>query len=275
MDWFYAANGQQVGPITESQLDELRRNGNIHGSTLVWHAGLPDWQPLQTARPTQASPPAPPTAVPASSPPSAPCAECQRVFPQTEMVFLNHSWVCAQCKPIFVQRMREGVGPAGSQVWRFNRQLVCRPGTSLPDRCVKCNVPVHGSRLKRQLYWHPALVYVLLLVNLLVYIIVALFVRKRATLDVGLCDAHRKRRVLIIAGSWLTVLSGIALFVYGLSNNQGGIALFGFLAFLVAAIVGAVLGPQVSAAKIDKDFVWVKGVCREYLEQLPDWSGPA
>src|SRR5262245_17994892 len=113
MDWYYAANGQQVGPVSETQLDELQRNGAIHGATLVWRSGLPDWQPLQNARPTSTPATPPSTASPAVTPgvgsASAPCAECPRVFPQSEMVFLNRSWACAQCKPIFIQRMKEGV----------------------------------------------------------------------------------------------------------------------------------------------------------------------
>ena len=280
MDWYYAANGQQVGPIPESQLDELIRNRTVEGTTLVWRDGLTEWQPLQTVRPTGAVPPLPPLPVPGQgslkmATATSVCAECQRSFPQSEMVVLNRSWVCEQCKPVFVQRMKEGVGPSGGQLWRFKRQLVCRPGASLPDRCVKCNVPTHGSRMKRQLYWHPSLVYLLILVNLLVYVIVAMIVRKRATLQVGVCAAHRKRRLLIIAGSWLTALAGMALIFYGLSNNQGGLSLIGLIAFLGAIIVGAVLGPLVSAVKIDNEYVWVKGVCREYLETLPEWSGPA
>jgi hypothetical protein len=283
MEWYYVANGQQTGPVTEAQLDELIRNGTVQASTLVWRAGLPEWQPLSVARP--GAPAAPPPLRTVSTPApgmvagaiaagaTAPCAECQRVFPQSEMVFLNRSWVCAQCKPIFVQRMKEGVGPAGSQLWRLKKQLVCRPETVLPERCVKCNSPTQG-RLKRRLYWHPPLVYLLILINLLVYAIVAIIVRKRARLEIGLCEAHRKRRILIIAVSWLTVLLGIVFVIYGVGNNQGGLAALGVLAILVAAVVGAILGPQVAAAKIDKDYVWLKGVCPEYLESLPEWGGP-
>lgn len=275
MDWFYAANGQQVGPIAETQLEELRRLGAINDATLVWREGLAGWQPLSSVR--AAAVPGGIGGVSGSAPgvTAAQCVECQRVFPQGEMLLLNRSWVCANCKPIFVQRMKEGVGPVGGMLWRYKKQLVVRPETPLPDRCVKCNAPANGSRLRRRLYWHHWGVYFLLLVNLLIYAVVAIIVRKRANLEIGLCETHRKRRIIIVAGSWLTALAGIGMMVYGFSaTNAGAFAGIGALVFLTALIVGVVAGPQVAAAKIDKEFVWVRGVCREYLAELPEWNGP-
>jgi uncharacterized RDD family membrane protein YckC len=36
------------------------------------------------------------------------CANCGQLFAQTDVVFIGSSYVCAGCKPIFLQRMREG-----------------------------------------------------------------------------------------------------------------------------------------------------------------------
>src|SRR5262249_31752161 len=145
------------------------------------------------------------------------CAECRQTFPQSEMLFLNRSWICAGCKPLFIQRLKEGASPLGGELWRYRRQLVLRPGTVVPDRCVKCNSPANGSRLRRRLYWHPPLVYLLILVNLLLYVIVALVIRKRAVIDIGICAVHRQRRIIIIALSWSSILVGVAMLVYGIA----------------------------------------------------------
>jgi len=51
MNWFYAAEGQQKGPISEMDFTMLAREGTIKGDTLVWREGLPDWQPLSNVRP--------------------------------------------------------------------------------------------------------------------------------------------------------------------------------------------------------------------------------
>lgn len=50
MQWWRAGpDGQQVGPLTESALQAERKAGAISDDTLVWHAGLPGWMPLQQA----------------------------------------------------------------------------------------------------------------------------------------------------------------------------------------------------------------------------------
>lgn len=42
--WFYAANGQSLGPINEDELVTYIRNRHITPQTLVWTAQLGDWK---------------------------------------------------------------------------------------------------------------------------------------------------------------------------------------------------------------------------------------
>ena len=51
MNWFYAENGQQKGPVPEFEFASLIKGGNIKASTPVWREGMPDWQPLSQVRP--------------------------------------------------------------------------------------------------------------------------------------------------------------------------------------------------------------------------------
>lgn len=44
--WYYAVNGQQMGPIDEAQLKGLLANGSINEGTLVWKNGMSTWQTL-------------------------------------------------------------------------------------------------------------------------------------------------------------------------------------------------------------------------------------
>jgi hypothetical protein len=39
------------------------------------------------------------------------CVLCGQAFREADMIHIAGSWVCAACKPLFVQRMTEGVGP--------------------------------------------------------------------------------------------------------------------------------------------------------------------
>ena len=41
------------------------------------------------------------------------CCECGNTFPPDDMIHYGDAWVCGTCKPIFVQKLREGVGLKG------------------------------------------------------------------------------------------------------------------------------------------------------------------
>ena len=64
MDWYYAFEGQQRGPVSEADLAQLAAQGVIAPATLVWHAGLQDWQPWSSLSGIRTVPawPAPPAA---------------------------------------------------------------------------------------------------------------------------------------------------------------------------------------------------------------------
>src|SRR5262249_14097017 len=157
------------------------------------------------------------------------------------------SWICAGCKPLFIQRLKEGASPLGGELWRYRRQLVLRHDTVLPDRCVKCNSPANGSRLRRRLYWHPPLVYLLILVNLLLYVIVVLVPHRRALIDMEICAAPRPRQIIITALCCSPIVGGVAMFVYGIAYTRGAVSALGVIVPLVGAIVGGVRAPPVAA----------------------------
>ena len=262
-----------MGPVSDSELEELVRVGTVTDATLLWHAGLEGWRPYGSLRP-RTTPPrgsAPSTASGQGTQES--CAECGRSFPADDMLFLNNTWICAQCKPVFIQKLKEGVRGGRLNVWRQGPTLVMHRDAELPDRCVKCNTPANGGKLRRNLYWHHPGLYLLILLNLLIYLIVALIVRKRAKITLGLCEKHRSTRVWAISSAWILVLLGVGLLVGGIVNVNGWLALTGVILLLGGAIYGAVRGRIVTPRRIDKEHVWLNGVCAEYLDNLPDWNG--
>ena len=44
-NWHYTTNGQQVGPVSESEIRGLINSGVVVASTLVWREGMTDWLP--------------------------------------------------------------------------------------------------------------------------------------------------------------------------------------------------------------------------------------
>jgi hypothetical protein len=59
MTWYYALGNERQGPVDDAELDRLIASGTVTSDTLVWRAGMADWQPLSQARPRVAPPPAP------------------------------------------------------------------------------------------------------------------------------------------------------------------------------------------------------------------------
>lgn len=110
MEWYYVEAGRQAGPVSEEQLNDLVAIGKVQASTLVWRPGLENWQPHQQARPTQ-SPNGPAVAVapaPGLTTQQVVCSECKNVVSRDQALQYGAAWVCALCKPVFIQKVKEG-----------------------------------------------------------------------------------------------------------------------------------------------------------------------
>ncbi|MBV9612797.1 MAG: RDD family protein [Acidobacteriaceae bacterium] len=51
MEWYYADSGQRAGPVPESELQSLYATGKVRRDTLVWTAGMAEWQRLERVKP--------------------------------------------------------------------------------------------------------------------------------------------------------------------------------------------------------------------------------
>ncbi|MBI5897463.1 MAG: RDD family protein, partial [Desulfobacterales bacterium] len=129
MTWYYKDGEQELGPLSKAQLQELIHAKRIHAKTLVRNESMNDWRPLgemvrggasasspakpppAPVMPSHETPPTPPAELPAVE--SAVCSQCGRSFPKSQVVQFDNQAICAACKPIFVQRLREGVSTPG------------------------------------------------------------------------------------------------------------------------------------------------------------------
>jgi uncharacterized RDD family membrane protein YckC len=106
MTWYYADGSRQVGPVDEPALDDLVRAGVVRDDTLVWRDGMANWQPHGSVRGVR--PPPPPVAAIPVAADTGFCSECGHPFPASQLVPIGNAQVCAQCKPVYLQRFREG-----------------------------------------------------------------------------------------------------------------------------------------------------------------------
>src|SRR2546428_4847826 len=84
MNWYYMDNGERKGPVDDNEFGRLANIGQMTADTLVWREGLSDWQPYQAVSGQSA----------VATSDKALCVECGQVFPTSEMLQYQGSWVC-------------------------------------------------------------------------------------------------------------------------------------------------------------------------------------
>ena len=167
------------------------------------------------------------------------------------------------------------VAASGGDCYRQGKLLIV-PRDSAPfvpcDSCVKCGQPA-TKVLPRNFYWHHPLLYILILPALLLYLLLAIIVRKRMRLSIGLCDQHRAVRRRWIWAGWLLVLLSVALIVLGayeMEERMGAwlvAALCCFILSLITACIASNL--TIRPRRITEAEGQFTGAGEGYLQQFP------
>jgi len=126
MNWHYSVGGQSTGPVAQAEFEQLVRDGVIKPDTLVWRQGMANWQPHVSVAGNLA---AGTGAGDAADDGTEVCAVSGRRYPRREMIQFEGSWISAEHRDAFFQRMREGVSQPGRFVYgnfwpRFAAKLI-------------------------------------------------------------------------------------------------------------------------------------------------------
>lgn len=140
----------------------------------------------------------------------------------------------------------------------------------LPPMCVRCGAASNGKPVKKTFSWHHPALYILL-VSPIIYVIVAVIVRKTMKINVTLCAQHAQRRTTAIIFAWLIPAIGVAdIFVLSRFGVDPGVIVLIFIACLVAGLViWAVAGNPIRPTSIDKYYGEFSGFCEAFLQQFP------
>jgi len=145
---------------------------------------------------------------------------------------------------------------------------------NLPPMCVKCGRPAAGAPVNKTFSWHRPGWYLLIFVGLLIYVLVALAVRKSIRIGVPLCAEHAQRRSLWMTLAWVLPLAGIAdAFVLPRFDiDPGWIVLITVTLLLAGLVIWAVAGSPIRPQSIDDFRAEFSGFCEPFLEQFPTYS---
>lgn len=152
----------------------------------------------------------------------------------------------------------------------------------LPRMCMQCGAEAVTER-KKNFSWHPQWVIILILVNLLIYVVVAMVLTKRMSVRAPFCDKHqnhwRWRAWFIWLGLVLVCVLGIGgLVLFNVLNERArgrGSDLGGFVCLAVGAIgliwliaAAIVQNSAIRPTEITDDGITLTHVCQEFVQAV-------
>ncbi len=145
MDWYYKDGDTRIGPVSDDRMRGLALNGTITPATMVWNELSAKWLPYGEFLGSDGSPKASDQAAPSGRPSGddvnengeaglhtsedgsghragpdesehkheAYCSQCFNKFPVEMMIRYGDKNICAACKPLFFQKLKEGATTTG------------------------------------------------------------------------------------------------------------------------------------------------------------------
>jgi|APAra7269097403_1048558.scaffolds.fasta_scaffold01433_4 hypothetical protein len=162
-------------------------------------------------------------------------------------------------------------GGGDAAMWRHGKVLVMRKGGDFPHRCIKCNAPSLAPKRRCRVSWHSPWLYLLILLAILLYALVALIVRRTAVVHVGLCARHQKRVLWGRIVGWGGLAAEVLLIGVAMATHDESVALIAMLLVLPWLIATVVVNRLVLPDRIDDKYVRLKGCGPEFLRTLPEW----
>lgn len=116
MRWYYEKNNQRVGPVTDADIERLAGEGTIAPDTRVWNEAIAQWMPYGHVAGGSAAQPAAAPAM-SSAGAQAACSQCGRMLPADDLIVYQGLNICAACKPVFFQKVKEGAALPGTMAY--------------------------------------------------------------------------------------------------------------------------------------------------------------
>lgn len=153
---------------------------------------------------------------------------------------------------------------------RKGKDLVVPRSASLPAYCVKCGA-LATTPWRKKFYWHNPWIALLVLVNLLIYIVVAVIVRKNMELNVPLCDIHHadRKRYKLLAILMISACVPVGLLLGSFFSEALG-WITGLIMFFASIVFYFLCSLGFRPIKIDDTGGVFRGASTAFLDLLPE-----
>lgn len=198
---------------------------------------------------------------------------CRRNVPAGETYTPYAGWhICGQCLPAYRMTYPRQFG---LPFFRERSRLLIAKDSQMPDCCVVCGA--HGThRRRKSCSWHEPWIILTVFAGPLVYVILAIALSKRGSLEFAYCDKHWRRRKIHIAAAWilafivpLAILFLAVAFDSKISHGMGWfLGLSAFLSMLTGLAWGAAGLNVLKVAKIDERYIHLNHLPEELEAQL-------
>jgi len=147
MDWYYVINSERQGPVDDGKFNSLVESGIITNRTLIWNKTVTDWTAFGSIKSKREKAPEAETLSISRQSKSETiqkiCSQCGSSFTEDELTTYKDFLICLSCKPVFRQKMREGVA-IGQMKYAGCR---IRLGAKIIDWIILCAISIAFSVL--------------------------------------------------------------------------------------------------------------------------------
>lgn len=200
------------------------------------------------------------------------CDICKGIFEENEIITVQGIHACIQCKPILIQQLKEGIDIAGRKLFRDKKSIITGMEATFPAKCIKCNHPIIAKWYKKTLYWHSPFFYLLILLNLLIYAVIALIVRRKVVVEFGLCKKHVTERRWALFLAVLFDVGGVVVLIGGAANESVVVIIAGIGLLIAGIVLGLTKARLLVPKKIEKERAYIVGACSDFLQELPEFE---
>lgn len=151
---------------------------------------------------------------------------------------------------------------------REGRFVFIPAGSDLPCRCIVCNAEVDGPGRTRRLYWYSPWLYLLVLLNILVFAVVAAVVRKSAMLTPVYCPEHKAARRFRINMFLVPFLILMLVGVVAAVQDYSTVSITAFIVGFLLLIPLIAVANTVRAKRIDHRGTTLAGCKEPFLASL-------